>query len=223
MDRCRSIGVDLSIPIPTGMTLSVALAAGDVDVALLYDAYDAGDVAADEPNGPEASEFRRLLYGTNTAAITASPAAIDKSLIWTGGDKWPFDGSAVPTGWECQLHAILGCPVFHGDASVSKGCTTHLTLWRSGDVMFDTEDQVGLPFLSDAATFTAADTYIPVASMIGPWTAEISYPPLVLGEPVIFRAGETLSTTVTVGAAAASGIGAAAIDLAYLVTRRRVG
>ena len=218
----RARGFDLTIPVPTGYGLNVARYAETGNVALTFDVYDAGDVKADEPNGPEGKIQRYLHYGDNAAAVTASPVAVANSLMWTGGEQWPFDGVSVPHGVEYRLHGILACPVARGNNTANKGYTTFLTLWKEGNVLLDAEDQVGFPFLGTAVTTADANTYTPAGSVVGPLTAEYPYPPLWFSPPLPFLEGTTLGVKITVESAASGGIGANGLDVALALEKLRI-
>lgn len=209
----RAHGFDLSLPLAAGQTLTLSRHASTGEVSIVYDAFDAGDVAATEPNGSDALIRRYLHYMTNAAAITTTPWALDTSLIWTGMESWPVAARQVPAGRTIRLHGILGAPCAAGDASDPKGSTTFLTLLRDGNVMFD-DSQNGIPFVGDAAATAAAVSYKPIASLIGPLTAEYPYPPFWLEEPIEFAAGASLTCQVILVAAAATGIAAAELDVA---------
>ena len=217
----RGVGLDMAIPVPSGFTLTVSRYAETGDVCLIYDAYDAGDVKADDPNGPDALVQRYLHYATNAAAIAASPVSVASDLIWTGGPGWPFDASQVPAGVEFHLFGIQACPVARGNNTANKGYTTLLTLWKNGDVLLDNLDQAGLPFLGVAATTADADTYGAAGSIIGSMTGAHPTPPLVFDRPLVFKPGDTLLTQVTVSGAASGGIGAAGLDVAFALERVR--
>lgn len=206
-------GFDLSIPIAAGQTLTVSRYAEAGEVSVVYDAFDAADVSETEPNGSDATVRRYLHYMTNTAAITTTPWPLDKTLIWTGMESWPVAGRPVPANRSIKLFGVLGAPCAAGDASVNKGATTYLSLLREGNVLFD-DGQDGLPFVGDVSSVAAAVTYKPIASLVGPLTAEYPYPPFWLAEPINFLAGETLTCQVILTGAAATGIAADELDVA---------
>jgi len=215
----RARGFDMTIPVATGETFKVERYAETGDVTIVYDVYDPGDVANTEPNGSAASVRRYLLYADNSAAVTASPASIDNSLEAAGMDDWPIDGDDVPGNTEFRLHGVLGCPCAAGDGSNNHGYTTHLKLLSDGDVLMDSEDQVGVPFLGDSSVTSATVDYTPVGSLVGPMTAERPYPPLWFPEPLVFTTGRTLTLQVVVGSAGSNGIGANELDVCLALER----
>lgn len=215
----RGFGFDLTIPVPAGSILTVERFAEAGNVCLVYDRYPAGEVKADEPNGEHGRVQRYLHYATNLAILTASPAAIDGSLIWTGGDKWPFDGTAVANDFKMSLAGILAAPCARGNATVNKGYTTHVRMLKEGDMIFDSKDQVGIPFLGDVTVVADAATYTPVASLIGPMTDVQPKPGFMLVPPLEFLPGDRLTTEVVLAGAAAAGLVAAELDFCFLLEK----
>jgi len=208
--------IPLDIPVAEGETLTLSRYAEAGDVTLIYDVLDPGDVSPEAMNGSR-SKTRRYVHGAQpAAAVTATPAALATSLIWTGGPAWPFDGSAVPENTRFRIHAILASPVAKGNGTTNKGYTTFLQMIRNNQVLFD-DDASGLPLLGDVSVTAATADYTPKASVIGPETAEYPYPGLWLPEPLEFGPGEILLTNLLTTGAAASGILAAEVDVAYLM------
>jgi len=212
-------GIDLTIPVECGETLSIARYAEAGRVGIVYDAYDKDDVKPTEPNGREAKIFRYLHYLTNSAAITSSPTTLDISLMWAGGEAWPVGGIEVPSRTSIKLLGIFGCPSARGNASANKGLTEYLRLLQEGDPLFDdsADGSQGLPFLGDVAVVADAETYYPVASVIGPRTATIPEPPLIFGTPLTFADRDKLTVQVATSGALAAGIAAAGLDVALLL------
>jgi len=214
--RLRSVGFDLNYPVASGETFTVSQVPSSGYVALVYDIYDSADITPDMPNGSRSNIRRYVHYGTNTAAITASPGAVDLSLIWSGGDKWPFDGSGIAEKNKYRLAAILGAPCAHGNATINKGYTTHLKLIHRNNVLFD-EDRNGLPFKGLSTQTADAASYESTGTVIGPLTAENPAAGLVFDPPLEFVEGDKLTTQVVVADAAATGIAGSEIDLAYVL------
>jgi hypothetical protein len=218
MGWLRARGIDLSIPIASGETLTLSRYAEAGNVVLLYDAYDAADVKATEPNGSQSKTRTYINYGTNAGAITASPATLDTSHMWTGGDPWPIGGAPLPGGVKMTLLGILGAPASRGNASANKGCTTHLRLWHESDVLWDAADQAGIPFLGLIGQVADACVYTPVASLVGPLTAELPKPPY-MPEPRVFTMPAALTLQVILSNAASGGLAAAQLDVAFILKR----
>jgi hypothetical protein len=215
----RALGFDLTIPVPTGSTLTVSRYAEVGNVCLVYDRYPAGEVKADEPNGPLCKVNRYLHYATNAGAVTASPGKVDSSLIWTGGDKWPFDGSALGNDFLVRLFGILAAPTSFGSGAANLGYTDHVLAYREGDMIFDSKDQVGIPFLGDASNTAASASYKSVGSLIGPLTENYLDAPFMLIPPLDFFGGDKLTVNVGVTGATGAGISAGLLDFCLLLEK----
>jgi hypothetical protein len=217
-DLCRRLGRPLDIPIAADQVLTLSRYAEAGEMCIVYDAYDGGDIHASDPNGSAATVRRYLHYMTNAAAITTTPWPLDTSLIWTGGETWPVGGRTVPDRTTLRLLAILGAPASHGDATNNKGYTVALQLIEAGRYLFDTS-QVGLPLLGLAGQTANACVYTPVASIIGPNTAQQPQPPFICDPPLDFTPGDALTVQVKLTGAASGGLIAADIDVAFLLER----
>jgi len=207
--------LDLRFPVASGETFRVSRYAEAGNVALLYDVYDAGDVTPDLPNGRLSKVQRYLHYGTNAASAADGDCAVATSLIWTGGDGWPFDASAVAERNVFRLLAIVGCPLGKGASSANKGYTTHLKLTRRNTILFD-EDRSGLPFKGDTSGLSAV-SYVSEGSVIGVGTGLNPTPPLILDPALEFLEGERLTTAIVIAGYASGGPGAGELDLAYVL------
>jgi hypothetical protein len=215
---CRARNRPLDIPLGNGQVFTVSRYAETGDVVIRYSKWDAGDKKATDPNGSAAKLRRYLHYMTNSAALTATPASYDTSLIWSGMDSWPVAGKQAPAGRKISLLAIFAAAVSHGNNTENKGYTTDLQLMREGNLLFN-DGLLGIP-LGGLSTVTAdAADYTPVNSAIGPQTAEQPKPGLWLPEPEVFDPGDTLTVQSALAGMAAGGIAAAELDCALLLER----
>jgi hypothetical protein len=208
---------DIRFPVASGETFTVSRYAETGNVAVLYDLYDPGDVKPDMPNGTQSRKRRYLHYGTNSASAADGDCAVATSLMWSGGEGWPFDASDVPVSTVYRLLAIIGNPLAKGAASTNKGYTTHLKLLTENTVLFD-EDRNGLPFLGDTGGISAA-SYVSGGSVVGDLTAENPRPPLLMIPPMEFKPGQHLTTKVVIAGYASGGPGAGELALAYALER----
>lgn len=200
-----ALGLDMSIPIADGESLTVKRYAETGNVCLIYDVFDAADVKPTDPNGSESLVRRYVHPITNTAAITSTPVTLATSLIWTGGDQWPVNGLGVPDKTTFKLIGLIGAPSARGNASANKGYSTYLQLLKRNDQLFDI-DRNGLPFKGNSAATADTEDYTSLGSLIGPLTAESPAPPLIFPSPLVFATGDTLTVQVVLAAAASGGI-----------------
>jgi hypothetical protein len=211
----RARGVDLSIPIASGETLTVTRYAEAGNVVLRYTVADAGDYKNTDPNGRLAKVRRYVNYVGNTAAVTAlAYADLDYSEMWAGFNAWPAGLLGVPENHRFTLFGLLGCPSGKGASAANKGYTTNIQLIRENNVLFD-PDRAGLPFLGDVAEATG-QAYKEIASVVGALTAERPRPPLMFDTPLVFDRGESITGRVLITGAAASGHAINTIDVQYI-------
>ncbi len=220
-DWLRAAGIEMEIPIPSGKDFTVSRYAQTGRVCFLYDKYDAGDVGADEVNTPRGAITRYIHYAQTTDAIEEAIVAVNDSLIWSGGDKWPFDGSSVPLNTVFRVLAILASPAAKGNTT-NQGYTTHLQLIRDSRVLFD-PDRSGIPLLGDVTVTAAAVDYKGVGSVLGMMTKEYPLPGLVLAEPLEFGPGEKLDVNLITAGAGSGGILAAEVDVALILEKQITG
>jgi hypothetical protein len=221
-DQFLKIGRPLDIPLAAGQTFTVSRYAEAGDVALVYDKYDAGDQKADGINGSAAKVRRYLHYLTNVAAVTATPATLDTSLVPTGWDTWPVAGRQVATNHIIRLLGILAAPSARGNNTINKGYTTYLQLLKEGDLLLD-DGLNGIPLGGNSAATADSEDYSGLAAVIGPATGEYPVPGLWLPEPIEFKGGDTLTPQVASSGAASAGIAAAALDVALVLEREVTG
>jgi len=222
MRLCDRLGLPLAIPIAEGETLTLTRYAEAGNVVLIYDVYDGGDQKSADLNGSMCKKRRYIHYGTNGIAATATPSIIDTSAIWSGGPKWPFDGSAVPENTLFRILGIFAAPCAKGNATVNKGYTTFLQMLRNSQVLGD-DDNNGYPFLGDVSVTAATADYTPIASVIGPYTGERPYQPMMLPTPWEFGPGEILLTQAVLAGAAASGLAIGEIGVGLLMEEELKG
>lgn len=196
-------GVNVSIPVPTGQTFSVSRYAEAGNVMVIYDRFDAGDVKATDPNGPESKEFTFVQYAKVGTAPTASgDAVVDTSLTPTEFPNFPC-GAVVPSGHVIEMLGIAGSPFVDGAAGPVSFASSFLKLTKGREVLFD-PDRLGIPFDGQDAAATAL-AYAGNFSLIGPGTevlinTNIVTPgdPLLFDPPLTFPEGSELNVVLSV-------------------------
>lgn len=202
MEFLTKQGVNVSIPVAEGQTLSVSRYAEAGNVMLIYDRYDSGDVKSTEPNGSQAKEYTFLQY----AKIGATPASsgdfkLDTSLTPAEFPNFPCD-AVVPANHTIELLGIAGSPFVQGIAGPHSLGSTFLKLIKDREILFDS-DRNGIPFngVNAAAVATA---YVSNFSLIGPGTevlvnTNVITPgdPLMFVPPIVFLTGSELNAWIT--------------------------
>ncbi len=196
-------GINVSIPVPSGQTLGVTRYAEAGNVIIVYDRYDAGDVKATDPNGPESKEYTFMQYAKVGIAPTASgDAVVDTSLTPTEFPDFPCK-AVVPADHTIEMLGIAGSPFVDGAAGPVSFASSFLKLTKGREVLFDV-DRLGIPFDGQNAAATAL-AYAGNFSLIGPGTevlinTNIVTPgdPLLFDPPLVFRSGEELNVVLSV-------------------------
>jgi hypothetical protein len=202
MQFLTDAGINVSIPIAEGQTLTVSRYAEAGNVILIYDRYSAGDVKASDPNGTESNIYTFLQY----AKIGSTPDAsgdfqIDTALTPAEFPDFPC-GKVVPARHTIELLGIVGSPFVQGIAGPHSLATQFLKLVKDREVLFDT-DRNGIPFNGEDAAATAV-AYASNFSLIGPCTevllntnAICNGDPLMFEPALVFEAGQELLAYLT--------------------------
>lgn len=203
MEFLANQGIDVTIPIEEGQTLSISRYAETGNVMIIYDRYSAGDIKATDPNGSKSNTYTFIQYAkVGTAPTDACDAHIDTALSPSEFIDFPC-GVAVPAKHTVDLLGIVGCPFVDGAGGPISFASSFLKLIRNREVLFD-PDRNGIPFDGQDAAATAL-AYGSNFSLIGPCTevllntnAIANGDPLMFDPPLHFDAGEELNAYLTV-------------------------
>ena len=208
-------GLNPFIPVGEGQTIGVKRADEPGDVTLVYEIHDAGDKLPTDPNGSKSKEYLFLNYVTNLAAIAEDGEfLLDKILVPAEFPDFPI-AKDVPSRTRISILGIAGSPYgFSGGTGANTGETQYLKFIRGRDMLHD-EDRLGIMFEGEDLA-ADGESYIPVASEIGPLTELRTEEPLWLPEPLVFEAGEELNPYVTIKGILATGIPADKLDVAFI-------
>jgi len=198
MDFLTSRGINISIPVAEGQTLSVSRFAEAGNVILVYDEYSGGDIRADMPNGSESVEYTFLQYmSTSETPVASQDVLFDTSLSPAEFPDFPA-GKVVPANHQITLLGLAGHPFTTGAAGPNAWGTTFVKLIRGREVLFD-EDRNGIPFDGQDAAATA-DAYMCNFSLIGGCVSVLLDSavkaignPLLFTPAIIFGEGEELN------------------------------
>jgi len=227
MEFLASRGVDVSLPIAEGQTLSVSRYAEAGNVMLIYDRYDAGDVRETDKNGSQTKEYTFLQYAkVGTAPTVSGDAKIDTSLTPSEFPDFPC-GAVVPAQHAIDLLGIVGS-AFGGKAGGTiSWASQFLKLLKDREVLFD-GDRNGIPFNGET-TIAGTVIYRANFSMIGPGTETLLDSSLITpGNPLIFEpaipfiAGQELNAMLTVIQAGTLDWPANVDDQAFILRVKRV-
>lgn len=186
MEFLTKQGVNVSIPVAEGQTVSVSRFAEAGNVMLVYDRYDAGDVKATDPNGSAAKEYTFMQYaGIGTTPTATGDAHVDLSLSPAEFPNFPCD-AVVPANHTIELLGIAGAPFVNAEAGPAGFATTFLKLIKDREILFD-PDRNGIPFDAQNAA-AVADSYSGNFSLIGPGTEVLINTNIITpGDPLMFN------------------------------------
>lgn len=226
LELLGDMGVFTGYPIAEGqkLVLSPSVAAEYLgDIAIVYEEYEGGDIAADQENGSDSAEYFIVNYGDKGSAITtAGTHHIATQNSPTEFPEFPF-GKVVPAKTEIDLIGILASDAYDWDDSTHISYTTYLKLVRERSVLFD-DDRNGLLFKGDVADATDVDTFYGIGqSMLGNYSDVDIKKPYIFPDPVTFGAGEELNiyTTSAIVTNAAS-IAQTGTEIGLIMKIRRV-
>lgn len=203
MEFLTEQGINVTIPIAEGQTLTVKRYAEAGNVMLIYDRYSAGDVKASDPNGSDSKVYTFMQYAKVLPAPTASgDALIGASLTPAEFPDFPC-GKVVPALHTIELLGIAGSPFVDGAAGPISFATSFMKLVKDREVLFD-PDRNGIPFDGQNAAATAL-AYASNFSLIGPQTevlvntnAICNGKPLMFEPALRFESGQELNAYLTV-------------------------
>jgi len=202
MEFLTNAGVNVSLPIAEGQTMTIARYAEAGNVIIVYDRYSAGDVKATDQNGSQSNVYTFIQY----AKIGDTPAAsgdyqIDTSITPAEFPDFPC-GKVVPAKHTIELLGIVGSPFVQGISGPHSLATSFFKLIKDREVLFDT-DRNGIPFDGQDAAATAV-AYAANFSLIGPSTpvllntnAICNGKPLMFDPVLKFEAGAELLAYLT--------------------------
>ena len=212
-------GVDMSIPVQEGDSLTLSLSAGTLDCYVIYDIFDAADVKPDQDNGPESRVMHTALWGTHGTAFASGgdTQAFDVCLNPDEFSNFPFENN-VPDGRKILLHALLASPFQYASSGVALQYSTHLILRHNRETLL-TDESAGVGFDGGDCSITGTQVhYDPSASWVGFGAAEQRGKPYFFDPALEFDAGDELSIQVTTASLSAGDIPAESVVIGFLAT-----
>ncbi|GAI69050.1 unnamed protein product, partial [marine sediment metagenome] len=168
IEYLNNMGINMSIPVAEGQTLTVKRAAETGNVMIIYDRFTAGDVKATDINGSDSKLYNFLQYAkVGTVPVASGDALIDTALTPAEFPDFPC-GKVVPARHVIELLGIVGCPFVDAVSAGNNFATTFMKLVKDREVLFDT-DRNGIPFDGQDAAATGI-VYGSNFSLIAPYT-----------------------------------------------------
>jgi len=204
IEKLTAGGINLTIPIAEGQTLTFSRGGTGGNIAILYDIYDAGDIRADMPNGTAANEYTFLQYMTHDGAIAADEDVLMNTVLSPAEFPDFPCGAVVPSKVSIDMMGLVGSPLVDQSAGKTEwSYTTFIKLIKDRETLFD-EDGYGLPFLGDTGAaegrqYKSKHTLIGASGVSGSDdVGSGAGDPFIFTPPLHFVAGEELLFYVSV-------------------------
>jgi len=197
-------GIFKGYPVAEGQTFIVN-PNSSMQMAIVYDIYEPGDISPDMENGSEAKEYMLINYGRKTTSGNVSDGDNEYavSVLPSEFPDFPF-GKDVPAKTQINIYGLLATDVGKSTGSGSnKQITKYIKIVKEREVLFD-EDKRGLPLIGKLPS--SDTTYVGYGTtVIGNYSSNDMRLPFLFDEPMVFSAGEeltvVLNTEVTAGSA----------------------
>jgi len=224
LTRLYDLGIFKGYPIGEGQTLLLKTQNGNnVNITVVYEEYDAGDITPDKENGTEANEYFFINYGRpSNIPSGGGDVLIDTSIVPAEFPAFPF-GADVPAKTEIDLIGIAFLPVGRvAGGGANKAVTKYIKLIKERVVLFD-DDKNGITAFG---TLPASDgvKYGQKLRIVGDSSNFDKQLPLIFKEPIKFTSGEELNVYITTEVIAGNNpLTPSDLEIAFLLKVRRVG
>lgn len=186
-------GIHRPYPVPAGMQFKIVGAAqAGAKQVVVYDEYDAGDVSASEPNGPDATEYDYLNYGRYSTTLASGDNLYETQQTPNQFPAFPF-GKTVPAGHSITTFGVAASDYGERDGTGAQG-TQYIKFSKNRKVLFD-EDLNGVPFFGSVSS-TASTNFGEGQSLFGNYSDVDQRLPWIFSASLNFSAGDDLDVFV---------------------------
>ena len=161
-DFCRAIlGMDPSIPVPLGQTLTIAsVGGGTANIMIEFEEHDTSDLSPGMLNHPDGKEWLVPVTVFNSTLVAAAGVVPDNVQVSPGWFPNFFLGIVGTSAWKTQILAMFqegqGVNTFSGAANhQSTTNTRQLTL---NSRLLNSRTTLGIPNLGVASAAGSANT-----------------------------------------------------------------
>jgi hypothetical protein len=157
------LGMDISIPVPNGQTLTIASVGGaTADIAIEYKECSISDIQSSMINHYQGNRtIHPVVQYLGAAATAVGPVPLDTQIASPWIPKM-LHGNPIPPDWKINLIALWAQPfsinTYSGAANHVYG-SQGLQIIRNGQVQL-TRDNTGLPDIAQAAAAGSANSVI---------------------------------------------------------------
>lgn len=161
-DFCRYIlGMDASIAVPLGQTLTIASVGGaTANLVVEFEEHDNSDLSPSMLNHPDGKEWLIPIFTSHAASVAATGVLLDDTQV---GPAWlpPFlIGTMLTSAWRVQLLALFqegaGVNTFSGAANHQSQTNTKQLVLDSR--LLNSRTTNGIPNLGTASAAGSANT-----------------------------------------------------------------
>lgn len=195
---CRNaLGMDPSIPVPNGQTISVASVGGaTANVQIRYQERDTGDISSAMLNHPTGSEWLIPIYTYLNAAQSAVGPTNDDTQVSPSWLPGFLTGTMCTSAWRLQLLAAffqgVGVNTFSGAAN-HQSATKAKHILKNGVDLFGRNTPAGVPNLGQSSAAGSANTVFgQFLSSYQSFERAPRYEDNVFEQPITIQNGDTL-------------------------------
>lgn len=194
----RFLGMDASIPVPLGQTMTVASVGGaTADIQIQFEEHDNSDLGLQNMNHPQGVEWLIPIYTYLNAAQTLPGTFNDDTQV---APSWlqPFlIGTMCTSAWKIQLLAAffqgLGVNTFSGAAN-HQSATKAKHVVKNGIDLFGRVTTTGIPNVGVASAAGSANTaFGQLLSSFSSFERTPNLGDAIFNQPLIIQNGDTVN------------------------------
>ena len=204
------LGMEVTIPVPNGQTLTVASVGGaTANISIEYKEVSPADIQASLINHYQGNRFIHPLVHYMTAQpVGLAPQPLDTQVAPPYLPKL-LAGNPIPPGWKINLLAMWAEPwaqnLFSGGIDHMSE-TQELQVKKNGQVMW-TRDDTGVPFVAQAAASGSTNVvYLPSLLRHNPFQFELDGNNQWFDPMISLSEGDNFEVDVTYNGTGAIGI-----------------
>lgn len=220
MERLVQGGLFRPIPVPEGSTFTITgVAQAGAVQQVVYTVHRPNEVRGTDPNGPQASEYDYIAYGTHSGNLTAGDNELDQASNPAQYPEFPYEKD-VPAHYTMQLFGICFSEFAQSSTTAGAGdYTTFVKLIQDRVTLFD-EDNNGI--YCRGYLVSGAYTLGRGQSNMGYFSDTDERMPMMLPTPMVFGPGEELDIFVTTATqASGSTISGGQFDMGLIMRATR--
>ena len=210
MELLSSWGLFPQIPVGTGQKIEVSGLLATDYLELTYDLGTNDEFSSTAPFGSNSDRYRLFqMISNDTAPAAAGDLALNQSDLATVYPSFP-GGSNVGAGFQFDLLALYGCPVYQSVGVVNNQSTVSIKAVKNRRDIFDSDFR-GLTYVASTTAIAGGVVY---AAVGGRFQAGASGSPpraIRFAEPITFDEGTELNVSCNIAQTGAIGLPAGSV------------